>query len=152
MLLAAAVVAGAVALRKSHTASSEARAALAGQLGAEAEVEPRIDRAMLLAREALRIERTNETKGTLLATLLRSPAALATYTLPIDSRPQNIAVEPHGHHPLQPHRAAGRLPGGPAGLFTRADRLHRRGPGAAAAAGPGGPHPAARAGAGIPAR
>jgi DNA-binding SARP family transcriptional activator/WD40 repeat protein/energy-coupling factor transporter ATP-binding protein EcfA2 len=98
VLLAAAVVAGAVALHKSHTAAAEARAALAGQLGAEAEVEPRIDRAMLLAREALRIDRTNETKGTLLATLLRSPAALATYTLPIDSRPQNIAVDPHGRY------------------------------------------------------
>jgi WD40 repeat protein len=49
---------------------------------------------MLLAREALRIDPTYETKGTLLATLLRSPAALATYTLPIDSRPQNIAVAP----------------------------------------------------------
>ena len=98
MLLAAAVVAGAVALRKSHTASSEARAALAGQLGAEAEVEPRIDRAMLLAREPLRIDRTNETAGTLLATPRGGPAALATYTLPIDSRPQNIAVEPHGRY------------------------------------------------------
>jgi DNA-binding SARP family transcriptional activator/WD40 repeat protein len=97
-LLAAAVVAGLVALHKSHNASSEARAALAGQLGAEAEVEPRIDRAMLLAREAIRIDRTTQTEGTLLATLLRSPAALATYTLPIDSRPNNIAVAPNGRY------------------------------------------------------
>ncbi len=98
VLLAAAVIAGLVALHKSHTASTDARAALAGQLGAEAVVEPRIDRAMLLAREALRIDRTKETEGTLLATLLRSPAALATYTLPIDSRPQNIAVAPNGQY------------------------------------------------------
>ena len=53
---------------------------------------------MLLAREALRVDRTKETEGTLLATLLRSPAALATYTLPIDSRPQNIAVAPNGQY------------------------------------------------------
>jgi len=98
ILLAAAVVAGVVALHKSHTASSEERAALAGQLGAEAESEPRIDRAMLLAREALRIDRTTDTEGTLLATLVRSPAALATYTFPIDSRPQNIAVAPNGKY------------------------------------------------------
>jgi WD40 repeat protein/DNA-binding SARP family transcriptional activator len=96
LLLVAAVVAGAIALHKSHTASSEARVALAGRLGAEAEVEPRIDRAMLLAREALRIDSNRDTQGTLLATLLRSPAALATYTLPINSRPQNIAVNPDG--------------------------------------------------------
>src|SRR4029077_11764324 len=49
VLLAAAVVAGVVALHKSRTASTEERAALAGQLGSEAETEPRIDRAMLLA-------------------------------------------------------------------------------------------------------
>ena len=53
---------------------------------------------MLLAREALRIDRTKETEGTLLATLLRSPAALATYTLPIGSRPPNIAVAPNGRY------------------------------------------------------
>jgi DNA-binding SARP family transcriptional activator/WD40 repeat protein len=96
VLLIAAVVAGVVALHKSHTASTQARAALAGELGAEAVVEPRVDRAMLLAREALRIDRNVDTEGTLLATLLRSPAALATFTLPIDSRPQNITVAPDG--------------------------------------------------------
>jgi DNA-binding SARP family transcriptional activator/WD40 repeat protein len=95
-LLVAAVAAGIVALHKSHTASTQARAALAGQLGAEAEAEPRVDRAMLLAREALRLDRNVDTEGTLLATLLRSPAALATFTLPIDSRPQNITVAPGG--------------------------------------------------------
>ena len=94
VLLVAAVVAGVIALHKSHTASTQARAALAGQLGAEAEAEPRIDRAMLLAREALRLDQNVDTEGTLLATLLRSPAALATFTLPIDSRPQNITVAP----------------------------------------------------------
>jgi WD40 repeat protein/DNA-binding SARP family transcriptional activator len=96
VLLVAALVAGVVALHKSHTASTQARAALAGQLGAEAEAEPRVDRAMLLAREALRLDRNVDTEGTLLATLLRSPAALATFTLPIDSRPQNITVAPSG--------------------------------------------------------
>jgi DNA-binding SARP family transcriptional activator/WD40 repeat protein len=98
VLLVVAIVAGLIAVHKSHTASAEERAALAGQLGAEAESEPRIDRAMLLAREALRIDRTTDTEGTLLATLVRSPAALATYTLPIDSRPQTIGVAPNGRY------------------------------------------------------
>ncbi len=73
-----------------------ARVALARQLGAEAVSEPRIDRALLLAREAVKLNRDNETTGTLLATLLRSPAAIETFALPLDARPQNIALRPDG--------------------------------------------------------
>jgi WD40 repeat protein len=42
---------------------------------------------MLLARESVNLDPSTETKGTLLATLLRSPAAIATFTLPIEVRP-----------------------------------------------------------------
>jgi hypothetical protein len=73
-----------------------ARVALARQLGAEAVSEPRIDRAMLLAREAVNLNRDPQTEGTLLATLLGSPAAIGTFTLPLDARPQNIALRPDG--------------------------------------------------------
>lgn len=72
------------------------RVAVARQLGAEAVSEPRIDRAMLLAREAVKLNRDPQTEGTLLATLLRSPAAIGTFTLPIDARPQNISLRPDG--------------------------------------------------------
>jgi hypothetical protein len=69
---------------------------VARQLGAEAVSEPRIDRAMLLAREAVNLNRDPQTEGTLLATLLRSPAAIGTFTLPLGARPQNIALRPDG--------------------------------------------------------
>ena len=43
------------------------------QLGAQAVNEPRLDRAMLLAREAVNLDRSPQTEGTLLATLQRQP-------------------------------------------------------------------------------
>ena len=51
---------------------------------------------MLLAREAVRLDASPETDGTLLSTLLRSPAALATFPSPITDRPQADAVSPDG--------------------------------------------------------
>jgi WD40 repeat protein/DNA-binding SARP family transcriptional activator len=95
-LLALAVVAGGIALVARSNAQHEATVALSRQLGAEAVSEPRIDRAMLLAREAVNLNRSTQTEGTLLATLLRSPAAVGTFTLPIESRPQKIALSPDG--------------------------------------------------------
>lgn len=96
VLLVLAVVAVVVAANKQHSASDAARVALGRQLGAEAVSEPRIDLAMLLAREAVRLDPGQQTDGTLLATLLRSPAALASFTLPIDARPQGVALSPDG--------------------------------------------------------
>jgi WD40 repeat protein len=96
VLLALAVVAGAVALAQRASARREARVALARELGAEAVAEPRIDRAMLLARESVRLDRSLSTEGTLLATLLRSPAALATFTVPIHVRPLKVSLSPDG--------------------------------------------------------
>jgi len=97
VLLIAALVAGVVAFQKSRTASHEARVELAAQLGDRAVVEPRIDRAMLLARESLNLNDSPQTEGTLLATLLRSPAALATFTVPITVRPCcALSVSPDG--------------------------------------------------------
>jgi WD40 repeat protein/DNA-binding SARP family transcriptional activator len=95
-LLAVALAAGALAVVQQHHASHEATVALARQLGAEAVNEPRIDRAMLLAREAVNLSPSPQTEGTLLATLLRSPAAVATFSSPITSRPQSLSVSPDG--------------------------------------------------------
>ena len=95
-LLAVAVVAGVLAVVQQRHANHEATVALARQLGAEAVSEPRIDRAMLLARESVALNASPQTAGTLLATLLRSPAAIATFSSPITARPQRLAASPDG--------------------------------------------------------
>ena len=51
---------------------------------------------MLLAREAVNLNRSPATEGTLLATLLRSPAAIATFPFPIQARPLALALSPDG--------------------------------------------------------
>ena len=97
VLLLLAIVAGVLALFQRQSARHEASVALAGELGAKAVSEPRIDRAMLLAREAANLNRSPQTEGTLLATLLRSPSAIATFTLPIETRPCcSMSLSPDG--------------------------------------------------------
>jgi hypothetical protein len=96
VLLVVSFVVGSVALVKQHSASNEARAALGRQLGAEAVSEPRIDLAMLLAREAVNLDRSPQTAGALLATLLRSPAVIRAFAPPINAPPQQLAPSPDG--------------------------------------------------------
>ena len=97
MLLVLAVIAGALALVSRSSAQHEAKVALGRQLGAEAVSQPRIDLAMLLARESLNLDRSPQTEGTLLATLLRSPAAITTFTVPKEVRPCcALSVSPDG--------------------------------------------------------
>jgi WD40 repeat protein/DNA-binding SARP family transcriptional activator len=76
-LLVVAVIAGAVALQARGRARQEATTAVAQRLGAQALVEPQLDRALLLAREGVKLDDSTATRSNLLATLLRSPAALA---------------------------------------------------------------------------
>jgi WD40 repeat protein/class 3 adenylate cyclase len=95
-LLVLAVIAGVLALVSRSNAQHEAQVALGRQLGAEAVSEPRIDLAMLLARESLNLDRSPQTEGTLLATLLRTPGVTGTFTLPIQDRPLDVAVSPDG--------------------------------------------------------
>ncbi len=102
VLLFISVLAGIAALVKqrdathdARLAATEARAALGRQLGTEAVSEPRIDIAMLLAREAVALDRSPQTEGTLLSTLLRSPAVTGTFALPTDSAPR-VALSPDG--------------------------------------------------------
>ena len=96
VLLAISVVAVIVALLQRSSAKHEATVALARELGAKAVVEPRLDRAMLLADEAVNLDRSRETEGTLLSTLLRSPAAISTFSSPITDRPQTVTLSPDG--------------------------------------------------------
>jgi len=84
------------ALLQRQAAQDRARLALARQLGAQAVSEPRIDRALLLAREAVNLDRSPQTEGTLLSTLLRSPAVVGTFSMPIEIRPRFLAVSPDG--------------------------------------------------------
>jgi WD40 repeat protein/DNA-binding SARP family transcriptional activator len=102
VLLVLAVAAGIAAVIGQRRASSdarlavnEARSALGRQLGVEALSEPRLDVAALLAREAVALDRSPQTEGTLLSTLLRGPAVLATFSLPTNSTP-HLAVSPDG--------------------------------------------------------
>ncbi|MGZ4335103.1 MAG: nSTAND1 domain-containing NTPase, partial [Gaiellaceae bacterium] len=76
-LLLAAVAAGVVALVARSSATRQATAAVAERLGAQALVEPQLDRSLLLAREGVALDDDEATRGNLLAALLRSPAALA---------------------------------------------------------------------------
>ena len=77
LLVLAALVAGAIALVEKERAAREARLALARQLDAEAMNEPQPGLALLLAREAITLERSPQTESLLLATLQRSPGGLA---------------------------------------------------------------------------
>ncbi len=77
LLLVAALAAGAVALAARGSAKRQATAAIAQRLGAQALIEPRLDRALLLAREGAALDDSIATRSNLLAALLRSPAAIA---------------------------------------------------------------------------
>ena len=75
-LLALSVIAGLVALAQRGNARDEATAADALRLGSRALVEPDLDRALLLARQGVALDDTAQTRGNLLAALLKSPAAI----------------------------------------------------------------------------
>jgi len=96
VLLILALAAGGVALVQRQSADTAARQALARQLGAEALTDARIDEAMLLARQAVMLDDNSQTEGTLLATLLRSPAVISTFTVPIQERPLQTVLSSDG--------------------------------------------------------
>jgi DNA-binding SARP family transcriptional activator/WD40 repeat protein len=75
-LLALSVIAGVVALEQRGSAREQAVAADAQRLGARALVEDDLDRALLLARQGVALDDSAQTRGNLLAALLRSPATL----------------------------------------------------------------------------
>jgi DNA-binding SARP family transcriptional activator/WD40 repeat protein len=77
VLLALSLLAGLLALRQRGRANGQARAAEAEKLGARALTEPRLDLALLLARQGDALDPSTETYGNLLAAELRAPAAVA---------------------------------------------------------------------------
>ena len=74
VLLVAAVVGGILAVRQRGDARDAETAQLAQRLGAEALVDEDIDRSLLLARQAVAIDDSPQTRSYLLADLLRAPA------------------------------------------------------------------------------
>jgi DNA-binding SARP family transcriptional activator/WD40 repeat protein len=75
-LLGLALIAGALFLDQRGTARDEAQRAQAQRLGVQALVEDELDHSLLLARQGVAIESSAQTRGNLLAALLRSPAAV----------------------------------------------------------------------------
>jgi WD40 repeat protein/class 3 adenylate cyclase len=108
VLLFAAIAGGIVAFLQRQSAKHQATVALARGLGSQAIIEPRVDRAMLLANTAVELDRSADTEGALLSTLLRSPAVIGTATLPLDVRPccgmtlspdgRTLAMSDNGNH------------------------------------------------------
>ena len=88
VLLLLSLIAGAVALVQEQRATTSARVALARQLGAEGVSESRTDLAMLLAREAVNLDRSPQSEGTLLATLLHTPAVIGSFAVPTAALPE----------------------------------------------------------------
>jgi WD40 repeat protein/DNA-binding SARP family transcriptional activator len=76
MLLALAALLTAFALEKRGQARRDATAAVAQRLGAQALVDPSLDRSLLLAREGVNLLNSDATRSNLLAALLRIPNAI----------------------------------------------------------------------------
>ena len=96
VLLGAAVAGGIFALVQRGQARDAETAQLAQRLGAQALVEDDLDRSLLLAREAVAIDDTPQTRGYLLAALRRAPAAIGIMHGDAAQDLKRIAVSPDG--------------------------------------------------------
>jgi WD40 repeat protein/DNA-binding SARP family transcriptional activator len=94
VLLAAAVVAGVIAISERQGAQEAATVADAERLGAEALNEDRFADALGLANAGVALDDSVTTRSNLLSTLLRSPAALGVLKVGVD--PSSIALSPDG--------------------------------------------------------
>jgi WD40 repeat protein len=94
-LLAIAVVAGVVALEQRGSAQEKAIAADAQRLGSRALAENDLDRSLLLARQGIELDDSQQTRGSLLAALIRSPAAIGVMR-GVGERMTALALSPDG--------------------------------------------------------
>jgi WD40 repeat protein/DNA-binding SARP family transcriptional activator len=94
-VLVVAVVAGTLAVVQQGRATRAARVADARRLVAQALVEDDLDRSLLLAAQANRLDDSVDTRGALLGGLLRSPQAIGVLRGPGD-RLLDLAVSPDG--------------------------------------------------------
>ena len=76
LLLIAAVIAGVLALRESGRSRDAARTADAQRLGAQALIDDRLERSLLLAQAGRELDDSVATRGNLLSALVRHPAAV----------------------------------------------------------------------------
>ena len=95
VLLAAALVAGVIALSERQGARSAATSETAQRLGAEALTEDRLDEALMLANTGVALDDSLATRSSLLSTLLRSPAALGVLSGDAGAT-QALALSPDG--------------------------------------------------------
>jgi WD40 repeat protein/DNA-binding SARP family transcriptional activator len=95
-LLALAIVAVAVAISQRSNAQTQARVADAERLGAQALIDDQLDRGLLLARAGVALDDSLATRSNLLATLLKSTAAIGV--LHGDGDPvYTLTLSPDGH-------------------------------------------------------
>jgi WD40 repeat protein/DNA-binding SARP family transcriptional activator len=93
---AVAVAGGLVAANQQRRAEAAGRVADAQRLGNQALIEPNVPRAMLLAAAATRLDDSWQTRGNLLATLLRTPNLVHATTIGEADRILTQAVSPDG--------------------------------------------------------
>jgi WD40 repeat protein len=96
VLLAVAVAGGIFAVVQRGQARDAETAQLAQRLGAQALVEDDLDRSLLLARQAVAIDETPQTRGYLLAALRRAPGAIGIMHGDAAQDLRRIAVSPDG--------------------------------------------------------
>ncbi len=95
LLLAAAIVAGVIALSERQGARSAATVADAERLGAQALSEERLDQALRLATAGVALDDSVATRSSLLSTLLRRPAAIGVLS-PTGEELPALALSPDG--------------------------------------------------------
>ena len=120
-LLVLAVIAGLLALEQRGTARDEATAADAQRLGSRALAENDLDRSLLLARQGVALDDSPQTRGSLLAALNKSPAAIGVMR-GVGERMYGAGAEPGRAHAGRRRRRRQRLPVRHAHAATRAGR------------------------------
>jgi WD40 repeat protein len=96
VLLCAAVAGGIVALAQRGEARNAETAQVAQRLGAQALVEEKLDLSLLLARQAIAIDDTPQTRSNLFAALMRAPAAVGIMHSSKESDFGGAAISPDG--------------------------------------------------------
>ena len=106
LLVAAVVGRGAGAAQRGEARDAET-AQLAQRLGAQALVEEDLDRSLLLARQAVAIDDSPQTRSSLLAALLRAPTPSGSCTAPTTLCSGRVALSPDGGRSRSPTSTAG---------------------------------------------
>jgi WD40 repeat protein len=96
LLLAASLIGGIYAVVQRGDARDAETAQLAQRLGAQALVEEALDRSLLLARQAVAIDDTPQTRGYLLSALLRAPSAMGIMHGGPDAGYGGLGLSPDG--------------------------------------------------------